>query len=102
MTSSSSNDSFSSFSTYTFNASREKSGSMAKKVSSLMKSIKSANSGSITLHCQIDKTFIFHLSLAFPGNFDVTVQKISGEFGEFHGYCDIGISSLVHVASRFN
>ena len=95
MTSSSSNDSFSSFSTYTFNASREKSGSMAKKVSSLMKSIKSANSGSITLHCQIDKTFIFHLSLAFPGNFDVTVQKISGEFREFYGYCDIMFSHFI-------
>ena len=72
------------FSTYTFNASREKSGPLANKVSSLIKSIKSANSGSLTLCCRIDKTFLFHLSLAFSGRFDVSVQRISGEFKEFH------------------
>ena len=67
---------------------------MANSVSSLIKTIKSANSESLTLCCQIDKTFLFHLSLPFPGCFDVKVHRISDEFMDFHCCCDM-LSNLL-------
>ena len=74
----------------------KKSGSLVNKVSSLKKLIKSANSGSLTLHHQIDTTFLFHLSQAFPGRFDVSMQRISEEFREFHCCCDIMLSNFIN------
>ena len=68
---------------------------MANKVSSLIKSIESANSGSLPLRRRIDKAFLFHLSLAFPGTFDVSVQRISGEFREFHCFRYIMLSHFI-------
>ena len=50
----------SSFSTYTFSASREKRGSLANNVLSLIKSTKPASSGSSTLYRRIDKTYFIY------------------------------------------
>ena len=78
-----------------FSPPQERSGTLANKVSSLINSIKSANSGSLTLCHQIDKTFLFYLSLAFPGSFNVSVQRISGEFREFHCCRDVMVSYFI-------
>ena len=92
---------FSYFSRYTLGASQEKSGSLANKVSSLMQSIKSANSRPLTLHHQIGKTFLFLLSLVFFGSFDVSVQRMFGEFREFHCCCDIIFSHFIKRLKNF-
>ena len=55
----------------------------------------------MTLHHQIDTTFLFHLSQAFPGRFDVSMQRISEEFREFHCCCDIMLSHFINRLQSF-
>ena len=86
---------FSSISTYTLNASWEKSESVANKVSLMMKSIKFVNYGSLTLRRWIVKTFLFQLSLTFPGSFDVGVQRKSDEYRELHCCRDMMLSHFI-------
>ena len=64
--------------TYSSTASFEKIGSLTKVVSSCTKLAKSDKHGSLPKLLLTTCTFLFHLSLRLPGNFQTRMQSVSG------------------------
>ena len=68
---------FSLFSKYSSTAAFENNGSLAISVSLSTNFMKHKSSGSLLWFCLIVSTFLDHLSLALPGNFDNSIHMMS-------------------------